>query len=85
MDNSNTHSILGPYLASKGFHVIAIDWIGHGQSSHLPRGSPYMFQKYVFFMFSICHSGNSICTTIFYLLFIEISIIFITFIDLYFI
>ena len=47
MDNSNTHAILGPYLANKGFHVVAIDWIGHGQSSHLPQGSPYMFQKYV--------------------------------------
>lgn len=45
MDNSNTHSILGPYLASQGFHVIAIDWIGHGHSSHLPNGAPYLFQK----------------------------------------
>ena len=45
LDNSNTHIYLGPYLASKGYHVVAIDWIGHGHSSHLPKGSPYFFQR----------------------------------------
>ena len=46
LDNSNTHSYLGPFLGSKGYHFIAIDYCGHGRSSHAPRGFGIgMFQK----------------------------------------
>lgn len=31
LDNSNSFSYLGPYLANKGYEVIAIDLIGHGK------------------------------------------------------
>jgi alpha-beta hydrolase superfamily lysophospholipase len=45
LDNSNTHAYLAPYLAERGYHVVAFDYCGHGKSSHLPRGSNYLFQK----------------------------------------
>lgn len=45
LDNSNTHSILGPYLANHGYHVVAMDFVGHGFSSHLPNGVSYGFPK----------------------------------------
>ena len=34
LDNSNSFSFVGPYLADKGFHVVAIDFISHGFSDH---------------------------------------------------
>lgn len=45
LDNSNTHSYLGPYLANLGYHVVAIDYCGHGLSSHFNKGVNYLFQK----------------------------------------
>ncbi len=41
LDNSNTFKFVGPYLAKLGFHVVAMDHIGHGRSSHLPLSSTY--------------------------------------------
>ena len=34
LDNSNSFNFLGPYLAERGYHVVAYDNIGHGYSSH---------------------------------------------------
>lgn len=48
MDNSNSFAYLGPYLADRGYHVAAIDLLGHGHSSHVPRGCMGHFQKYVY-------------------------------------
>lgn len=41
LDNSNSFNHLGPYLAAKGFHVLALDHIGHGLSDHLATGAVY--------------------------------------------
>lgn len=41
LDNSNSFQVLGPYLANHGYHVVALDLIGHGQSSHLPKAADY--------------------------------------------
>eukprot|EP01035_Chromulina_nebulosa_P019635 gene19635-25546_t len=38
LDNSNSFAFLGPKLASQGYHIIAPDFVGHGQSSHISRG-----------------------------------------------
>lgn len=46
LDNSNSFIYLGPYLASKGYHVVAIDHVGHGQSDHFGNGGPYFNQKF---------------------------------------
>ena len=50
LDNSNSFSYLGPYLADNGFHVIAYDHVGHGYSSHLSNGAHYGNPKYVLHM-----------------------------------
>jgi pimeloyl-ACP methyl ester carboxylesterase len=34
LDNSNSFSELGPFLAEKGYEVTACDLLGHGLSSH---------------------------------------------------
>jgi len=41
LDNSNTFNYLGPYLAERGYHVVAIDNVGHGHSDHLGVGGSY--------------------------------------------
>lgn len=41
LDNSNTFTFLGPYLAENGYHVVAMDHIGHGRSDHLGIGASY--------------------------------------------
>lgn len=48
MDNSNSFTYLGPYLAKHDYHVAAIDLLGHGHSSHVPKGYMGHFQKYVY-------------------------------------
>jgi len=47
LDNSNSFSYLGPFLASNGFDVIAIDHLGHGRSDYLENGIPYLYASYV--------------------------------------
>jgi len=45
LDNSNSFSSLGPFLASKGFEVTACDLLGHGHSSHAP--GTQVFSDYI--------------------------------------
>ena len=47
LDNSNTYSLLGPYLADRGCHIIAIDQVGHGMSTRIPPESMYHFAQYI--------------------------------------
>ena len=47
LDNSNSFASLGPALAENGYHVLAIDHIGHGYSSHLSLHSIYQMANYV--------------------------------------
>ena len=47
LDNSNSFSYLGPYLASHGYDVVAIDHLGHGRSDYLENGIPYIYASYV--------------------------------------
>jgi hypothetical protein len=47
LDNSNSFKYLGPYLADRGFHVVAVDSIGHGKSDHLGTGAFYTMPKHV--------------------------------------
>lgn len=41
LDNSNTFKVLGPQLATIGYHCVAIDHIGHGKSTHIGADSTY--------------------------------------------
>lgn len=46
LDNANTFDRLIPLLP-KDCHYVAMDFSGHGLSSHRPAGSPYHFLDYV--------------------------------------
>lgn len=46
LDNANTFDRLIPLLP-KDHHYVAMDFSGHGLSSHRPAGSPYHFLDYV--------------------------------------
>ncbi|KAM9248058.1 serine hydrolase-like protein 2 [Leptosomus discolor] len=46
LDNANTFDKLIPLLP-KGCYYVAMDFSGHGLSSHRPAGSPYHFLDYV--------------------------------------
>lgn len=43
LDNAASFSYLGPKLAANGYHVVAVDHLGHGRSSHLPYESSYSY------------------------------------------
>ena len=47
LDNSNSFYLLGPHLASLGYHCVAIDQIGHGKSSHVSADSTYSVESFV--------------------------------------
>lgn len=47
LDNSNSFKILGPKLASIGYHCVAIDHIGHGKSSCLGHEAQYSLPTFV--------------------------------------
>ncbi len=47
LDNSNSFLPMAEKLSEKGYHVVAVDHIGHGHSSHIPRGAVYTHQRYV--------------------------------------
>ncbi|MBA2652980.1 MAG: alpha/beta hydrolase [Tatlockia sp.] len=47
LDNANSFDKLAPYL-EKQFHLIAVDFPGHGHSSHLPEGCHYHFYDGIF-------------------------------------
>ena len=46
-DNSNSFNYLGPKLAEEGFHVIGLDHVGHGHSSHMSRDACFYTHRYV--------------------------------------
>ncbi|NXN10154.1 SEHL2 protein, partial [Indicator maculatus] len=46
LDNANTFDKLIPLLP-KGYYYVAMDFSGHGLSSHRPAGAPYYFLDYV--------------------------------------
>jgi pimeloyl-ACP methyl ester carboxylesterase len=45
LDNAASFSALAPLLAER-YHVVALDWPGHGRSQHRPRGSWYHYVDY---------------------------------------
>jgi pimeloyl-ACP methyl ester carboxylesterase len=47
LDNANSFDLLAPYLQEQ-FYLIAIDFPGHGHSSHLPEGCYYHFSDGIF-------------------------------------
>ncbi|KAJ1440262.1 Alpha/Beta hydrolase protein, partial [Ochromonadaceae sp. CCMP2298] len=56
LDNSNTYTLLGPYLAAKGYHLVALDTVGHGRSSHLSVDSQYTTDKTVAYLHEVVES-----------------------------
>lgn len=47
MDNSNSFTHLGPYLADKGYDVVAVDSVGHGLSDYHCGRDLLQFPTYV--------------------------------------
>lgn len=52
LDNANSFDLLAPYL-EKQFYFVAIDFPGHGHSSHLPAGCYYHFSDGIFTVLQI--------------------------------
>ena len=46
LDNANSFIPMLPYFDQ--YHVIALDWAGHGKSSHRPHGVDYQQMDYVY-------------------------------------
>lgn len=57
LDNANSFDLLAPYL-EKQFYLIAIDFPGHGYSSHLPEGCYYHFPDGIFNTLEIIKAFN---------------------------
>lgn len=53
LDNSSSFSLVGPNLASKGFHFVAIDHVGHGESSHIGLDAQYSIPSYVSYVHAV--------------------------------
>ena len=47
LDNSSSFYLIGPHLATLGYHVVAIDQIGHGKSSHVSVDASYSIEAFV--------------------------------------
>lgn len=47
LDNANSFYFLGPYLAERGYHVVALDHAGHGHSDHVSRAGNYSLSRSV--------------------------------------
>lgn len=47
LDNANSFYFLGPYLAGRGYHVVALDHCGHGHSDHVTRAGNYSMSRSV--------------------------------------
>lgn len=45
LDNANSFNKLGPFLAENDYHIIAIDHLGHGHSSHIEPSANYGILK----------------------------------------
>ncbi len=52
LDNANSFDRLAPYL-NQQFHLLAIDFPGHGYSSYLPEGCHYHFIDGIFIVLDI--------------------------------
>jgi alpha-beta hydrolase superfamily lysophospholipase len=46
LDNTNTFDLLGPALADEGYRFVAMDFQGHGKSSHASPDSWYNMLDY---------------------------------------
>lgn len=55
LDNANSFDQLAVYL-QKEFYVIAVDFPGHGHSSHLPEGYHYHFNDTIFLLIDIINA-----------------------------
>lgn len=51
LDNAESFHILGPEISKKGYDVVALEFPGHGFSSHKsPDGPTQVFAEYVFYV-----------------------------------
>ena len=46
LDNAATFTLLGPRLAAAGYYVVAVDFSGHGRSTHRPPHAEYTMVTY---------------------------------------
>lgn len=56
LDNSATWDGLAPLLAPYGIEIVAIDFIGHGKSEHLPPQAEPFFINYVTQVFDVAQA-----------------------------
>jgi len=55
LDNANSFDLLAPYFKDN-FYLIAIDFPGHGHSSHLPAGCHYHFTDGIFIIIELLNA-----------------------------
>lgn len=56
MDNASSFDTVAPYLGGAGMYVVAIDFIGHGRSQHVPPETEPYFMNYVLQVIDVAYA-----------------------------
>ena len=58
LDNAASFIPMAPYLSA--YDIVAIDMLGHGASTHIPKGYDYAFVDWLHDILDVVHSASYI-------------------------